>query len=224
VTNTFGQTHIPITSTPADISKMGSSASSFCQSIRQKQVAHTFILEENNSMSDNYDQAQERMRDETNEAIRRRFDQLNGVVLETATDGLKFLNLIQLAGMAGILGFIGATKTSNPFLSTAFACFFAGVVCVALTYLYRYRHFGGLLAKYLGDVRAMHGGVNNMTWGKVIANDQQRTSGHIDFGLIPAILSLLLFIGGGAYGYFGVTEYTKSMVMSTTAPAVAVKK
>lgn len=169
-------------------------------------------------MEASYESAQEKMRQEIHASVLRRFEQLNGVVLETASDGLKFLNLIQLSGMAGILSFIGATKFSSIYLSLAFGCFFVGVIFLGCAYLLRYLHFSSILGRYLQDVHDMNASVNDMTWGKVNVRDRHRTNRRFDFVLTFVILSLGLFVVGGAMGYLGVDSYARTVKAASGQP------
>lgn len=158
-----------------------------------------------------YELAHQKMREEIKESVQRRFEQLNGIVLDTVTEGLKFLTLVHLGGMGGVLSFMGAVKGSNPWLVSAFVCFFVGACCVGLTYLLRYFHMTKLLDKYLGDVDAHYSDPDAMHWGKVVQRDKQRVDEKFDFALCTAILSLLAFGGGGLSSFFGVAAYIKQI-------------
>lgn len=162
-------------------------------------------------MDADYELAQQKMRDEKKESVRLRFEQLNGIVLDTVTEGLKFLTLVHLGGMGGVLSFMGAVKGSNPWLVSAFVCFFIGACCVGLTYLLRYFHMTKLLDKYLSDVDAHYSDPSAMHWGKVVQRDKQRVAVRFDLALCTAILSLLAFVGGGAFSFWGVSTYIKQI-------------
>ncbi|KVR76147.1 hypothetical protein [Burkholderia vietnamiensis] len=44
--------------------------------------------------------------------VEKRWRHLTDVIAETVTEGLKYLTVVHLAGMGGVLSFMGATKTT----------------------------------------------------------------------------------------------------------------
>jgi len=152
---------------------------------------------------------EEKARDLIREHARHRADVLRDITSETATDGLKYLTLIHLAGMGGTLSFIGATKTANAWMVAAFCSFFIGAFAVGASYLLRYWHFGQLLSAFNNDVTTMYTQPDRMAFSEVSRRDVERSSGGFDSALACALLAFALFACGGILGFYGVYHYAQ---------------
>ncbi|WP_419690016.1 hypothetical protein ACN22W_36825 [Burkholderia theae] len=137
------------------------------------------------------------------ERVEKRWRHLTDVITETVTEGLKYLTVVHLAGMGGVLSFMGATKTTGPFLIGAFFCFFVGAASVGICYFYRYFHFLNLVKGWITDTGEMFAG-GSMHWRTVLTRDRARTDVRRDFGVYAAIVSYACFLLGGASGFIGV--------------------
>lgn len=142
-----------------------------------------------------------------------RFEQLNGIVLESSADGIKFLATINLGGLAAVLAFMGSMKTTHPFLTWGGAAFMCGLFEVGAIYLYRYTYMAWLLEGWNEDYKQVLRG--RWPWDHAIKRDDLRQN-RIDWGAYLAVLSLLLFVGGatlaflGAYDLSGAAQAGKS--------------
>ena len=141
--------------------------------------------------------------------VHNRWEYLTTLSKDNTAEGLKFLNLIHLAGMGGTLSFMGATKTATLHLDLAFACFFAGVTFVGIVYLLRFFYFRSLIKGWNADTAAMFMAVEGMTWGKVHIRDNERSNPKFDWALAAAITSLILFVAGGIFGFIAVLSYIR---------------
>lgn len=133
-----------------------------------------------------------------------RWRHLTSIVTETITEGLKYLTIVHLAGMGGVLSFMGATKTNNGPLVGAFACFFAGTALVGVCYFYRLFHFDTLVNGWITDTRALYSNDETMRWENVIERDRKRTDVRHDYGVYAAGVSFAFFLAGGLSGFWGV--------------------
>lgn len=140
-------------------------------------------------------------------AVENRWKHLTDIVTETITEGLKYLTVVHLAGMGGVLSFMGATKTLSISLTLAFASFFVGAASVGACYFFRYFHFDKLVEGWIADTREMYEGALSMSWSDVVMRDRKRTKLPVDPGLYASIMSYVCFIAGGILGFIGVYAY-----------------
>lgn len=130
-----------------------------------------------------------------------RWEHLTRTINETAVEGMKYLTVVNVGGVAATLGFMGATKRSSVAMTFAAALFLLGACCVGGSYLFRYVYTSRLLARWQSDFEQFVGG--RISWEDVTKNDRRRTTGP-DYGLYFAIASFLAFILGAVLGFVGV--------------------
>ncbi|MDX6011307.1 hypothetical protein [Cupriavidus necator] len=137
---------------------------------------------------------------------RQRFEQLNGIVVETATDGIKFLATINLGGLGAVLAFMGSMKIVHPLLSWGGAAFMCGLFEVGAIYLYRYTYMAWLLDGWNEDYKKVL--LGRWEWVRAIDRDERRQK-QIDWGAYIAVLSLLLFLAGAWCAFQGAYDLSR---------------
>ncbi|MGO4308139.1 hypothetical protein [Cupriavidus sp. RAF12] len=134
---------------------------------------------------------------------RQRFEQLDGIVNESATDGLKFLATINLGGLAAVLAFMGSMKLTHLYLTGGGIAFMNGVFGVGTCYLYRYTYMAWLLDGWNRDYKGVMLGQREWRWA--IVRDEQRCA-RFDWGAAIAVMSLLFFVTGATLAFMGAFQ------------------
>ena len=132
---------------------------------------------------------------------------LNRLIAESATEGLKFLGLLNLGGVAATLGFIGATKSHSPWLVAAFAAFMIANVSTALAYLLRYLAFDAQSQSFERALKKGWQGKSPADMATAIAEWNLEIRRGPDWSVVCAVGALALFVLGTVFGAIGVSCY-----------------
>lgn len=132
---------------------------------------------------------------------------LNRLIADSATEGLKFLGLLNLGGVAATLGFIGATKSHSPWLVAAFATFMLANLSTALAYFLRYLAFDRQFQTFQRAVeKGWHGNTPD-DMAAAMADWNREIRRGPDWSVACAIAALILFVLGTFAGTLGVSCY-----------------
>ncbi|KUY83605.1 hypothetical protein WI25_36425 [Burkholderia cepacia] len=139
-------------------------------------------------------------------SVDERWPHPTNILTETVTEGLKYLTVVHLARMSGVLSFMGATKTTDTLLIRVLLCFFLGVAFVGGRYFYRYFHLGQLVRGWIADPRKMYAD-DSIDWRSFLSRDKARTNVRHDFGRYAEFVSYGCFFWGGVSGFSGVVLF-----------------
>ncbi|RQM44768.1 hypothetical protein EHZ19_27080 [Paraburkholderia bannensis] len=150
---------------------------------------------------------QDKMTKEDRERYREKIEahsyHLNKLISSAATEGVKFLGLLNLGGIAAVLGFMGAVKTHSLPLVVALAFFLFAAILTAATHLLRYLHFDSLFKTYQIAASAGWTSSTNSGMAKELNDWNANISVKRDWSLCTAIASLLLFFAGALIATIG---------------------
>ncbi|MCP3721713.1 hypothetical protein M3I53_00995 [Paraburkholderia sp. CNPSo 3272] len=132
---------------------------------------------------------------------------LNRLIAEAATEGLKFLGLLNLGGVAATLGFIGATRSHSPWLLAAFAAFMIANVSTAIAYLLRYLTLDSHFQSFQRALEKGWKGAGPVDMAAAIADWNQEIRRGPDWSVVCAVGALALFVIGTVFGAIGVSCY-----------------
>ncbi|WP_321953091.1 hypothetical protein [Paraburkholderia bannensis] len=135
---------------------------------------------------------------------------LNGLITEAATEGLKFLGLMCLGGVAAALGFIGATKANSLWLVGALASFMLAEFATALAYFFRYVIFNRQLIMFEQAIAKGWAGSSPEDMGAAIDQWNREIREGRDWSLWCVVCALALFAVGMIGGTLGVLKYACS--------------
>lgn len=146
-----------------------------------------------------------------NEYINRveaRWKQLNDLLLNIVTDGIKYLFYVNAGGCVAMITFIGTAEAIRQLNWPWYVLglFFIGLLFVGMLNFTRYHAVDSILKGWQKDVGVFYDG--NLEFHDMSNRDDERVA-KSNWLLIFAYLSFACFIGGGGVGFFNYHELIK---------------
>jgi hypothetical protein len=136
-----------------------------------------------------------------------RWRQLYSVQSDWATEGIKYLMLVNSGGAVAMLAFLGSVAKARDLSwpKATFGFFALGIVLIGFLHVLRHYHISQLFKKWRESVNEYF--TDQKAWNKILEEDLKRSSKY-DWALLLAYISFGCFITGIAIGIFNFTDLT----------------
>lgn len=133
--------------------------------------------------------------------VEARWKQLNDLLLNIVTDGIKYLFYVNAGGCVAVLTFIGTAESARQLNWPWYVLglFFIGLLFVGILNIARYHVVDCILRGWQKDVTVFYEG--DLDYNDLSNQDDKRVA-KADWILCFAYLAFACFIGGGAVGFF----------------------
>lgn len=157
-----------------------------------------------------------------------RWRQLYNVQSDWATEGIKYLMLVNSGGAVAMLAFLGSVEKARdlawPKVTLGF--FAMGIVLIGFLHVLRHYRILQLFKKWRESVNEYF--TDQKDWSQIIKEDEKRTS-QFDWALQLAYISFACFISGIVVGIFNFSDLTsgenhgrkETNAAASTAPAIS---
>lgn len=136
-----------------------------------------------------------------------RWRQLYSVQSDWATEGIKYLMLVNSGGAVAMLAFLGSVANARDLVwpKATLASFALGIVLIGFMHVLRHYHISQLFKKWRESVNDYF--TDQKGWNQILEEDLKRSSKY-DWALLLAYMSFACFITGITIGIFNFADLT----------------